>query len=143
MKPLAFLLLCSLALAEHARVIFDTDMANDCDDTGALAVLHALADRGEAEILAVVTNRKDPSNASAAACAAINGYYGRPDIPIGTDKDGAKTKSRTPSSFTPACGMNFRIKPDRTIRCPTRSRCCDACSPRPQITASPTAPSAR
>lgn len=114
MKPLAFLLLCSLALAEHARVIFDTDMANDCDDTGALAVLHALADRGEAEILAVVTNRKDPSNASAAACAAINGYYGRPDIPIGTDKDGAKTKSRTPSSFTPALRDEFphQARPD-------------------------------
>ncbi len=28
-------------------VIFDTDMANDCDDAGALAVLHALADLGE------------------------------------------------------------------------------------------------
>ena len=81
-------------------VIFDTDMASDCDDAGALAVLHALADLGEAEILAVVTNRKDKGNASAAAVDVINTYYGRPDIPIGTDKDGAKIASRNPSSFT-------------------------------------------
>ena len=32
-------------------------MAGDCDDAGALAVLHAFADRGEADILAVITNR--------------------------------------------------------------------------------------
>ena len=50
--------------ADPVRLIFDTDMANDCDDAGALAVLHALADLGEVEILAIVTNRKDPSNAS-------------------------------------------------------------------------------
>ena len=68
-----FFLLLAIALlvgkieAAPVKVIFDTDMANDCDDAGALAVLHALADLGEAEILAIVTNRKDPSNASAAA----------------------------------------------------------------------------
>ena len=50
------------------KIIFDTDMAGDCDDAGALAVLNALADRGEAEILALVTNRKCPSNSSAGAC---------------------------------------------------------------------------
>lgn len=81
------------------KIIFDTDMASDCDDAGALAVLNALADLGEAEILAVITNRKDPANASAAAVSAINTYYGRPDIPIGTDKDGIHKKGN-PSSFT-------------------------------------------
>jgi hypothetical protein len=30
-------------------VIFDTDMNGDCDDTGALALLHALQDLGEAK----------------------------------------------------------------------------------------------
>jgi inosine-uridine nucleoside N-ribohydrolase len=117
MKTLLSLLLCALCGLSHAapvRIIFDTDMANDCDDAGALAVLHALADKGEAEILAIVTNRKDPSGASAAACAAINAYYGRPDIPIGTDKDGAKTKGRTPSSYAPALRDEFphHAKPD-------------------------------
>ena len=108
------LLLANSSWGEPVRIVFDTDMANDCDDAGALAVLHALADLGEAEILAVVTNRKDPSNASAAAVAAINAWYGRPMIPIGTDKDGAKSGGKTPSSYAPALRDEFphNARPD-------------------------------
>ena len=62
-------------------VIFDTDLGYDADDAGALAVLHALADRGEAEILATVTVVGDPH--SAGALDVINTYYGRPDTPVG------------------------------------------------------------
>lgn len=102
--------------AAPVKVIFDTDMANDCDDAGALAVLHALADLGEAEILAIVTNRKDPSNASAAAADAINTWYGRGDIPIGTDKDGAtgSAKKGSPSAYCAALRDEFPhdAKPD-------------------------------
>ncbi|MEM9478146.1 MAG: nucleoside hydrolase [Verrucomicrobiota bacterium] len=102
-----FLIFATSAMADPVKLIFDTDMANDCDDAGALAVLHALADLGEVEILAVVTNRKDPAGASAAAADAINTWYGRPDIPIGTDKDGAKTRGGKPSSYTPALRDEF------------------------------------
>lgn len=57
-------------------------MGMDCDDAGALAVLHALADRGEAEILCVT---HCTSAAWGVPCIeAINRYYGRPGIPIGT-----------------------------------------------------------
>ncbi|CAA9561853.1 MAG: Inosine-uridine preferring nucleoside hydrolase [uncultured Truepera sp.] len=62
-------------------IIFDTDLGYDCDDAGALAVLHALADRGEANILATMTVVGDPH--SAGALDVINTYYGRPDIPVG------------------------------------------------------------
>ena len=34
------------------KIILDTDISPDYDDVGAMAVLHALAKRGEAEILA-------------------------------------------------------------------------------------------
>jgi hypothetical protein len=79
------LLLAGLApAAEPVRVIFDTDMETDCDDAGALAVLHALADLGECEILATVVSVRDP--ASAAAVDAINRYYHRPELPIGMVK---------------------------------------------------------
>lgn len=81
------------------KVILDTDMSGDCDDAGALAILHALADRGECELLATVVNRADLTNASAAATDATNTYYGRPDIPIGTDKIGPTALRRT-SPFT-------------------------------------------
>jgi len=63
------------------KIILDVDLAEDVDDAGALGVLHALADRGEAEILAVMVCSK---NEWVGPCAdAINTYYGRPDLPIG------------------------------------------------------------
>ncbi|NPV68414.1 MAG: nucleoside hydrolase [Anaerolineae bacterium] len=62
-------------------VILDTDFAEDVDDVGALAILHAMADKGQAEILGVMIssgNRFAPR-----AVDTINTYYGRPDIPVG------------------------------------------------------------
>jgi hypothetical protein len=67
--------------SKPVKIILDTDMATDCDDAGALAVLHAFVSLGEAEILAVVADNKD--GASIGAVAAINAFYGRPDIPLG------------------------------------------------------------
>ncbi len=63
------------------RIFFDTDMETDCDDAGALAVLHSLADLGECTILATVVSVRDP--ASAATVDAINTYHRRPGLPIG------------------------------------------------------------
>jgi hypothetical protein len=53
---------------------------------GALAMLHALADNGEATILAVMMS--DPNGESPRCTDAINTYYGRGDIPIGVRKPG-------------------------------------------------------
>jgi len=66
------------------KVIFETDMCLDVDDVGALAMLHAMANQGEAEILAVCYNEVHPD--AAAAIDAINTWYGRGDIPIGVYK---------------------------------------------------------
>lgn len=65
-------------------VILDTDMGPDCDDAGALAVLHKLADTGEARILAIGHCTSNPYGAG--CIDAINRYYRRPDIPVGTSK---------------------------------------------------------
>lgn len=88
------------------KLILDTDMSGDADDAGTLAMLHALTDLGECELLAIVTNRKDLTNASAAAVDAINTYYGRPNIPIGTDKVGPTALKRA-SEYTPALRDGF------------------------------------
>lgn len=65
-------------------VIFDTDMDSDCDDAAALAMLHALADRGEVRILATTVSSQ---HAWSVPCTdAINTYFGRPDLPIGAPK---------------------------------------------------------
>ena len=67
------------------KLIFDTDIAEDCDDVGAMAVLHALADKGELDILAMMVSM--PVEYGAPALDAINTYFRRPDIPIGTLKN--------------------------------------------------------
>ena len=66
------------------KVIFETDMCLDVDDVGALAVIHALANNREAELLAVCFNEVHPFGAS--AIDAINTWYGRGDIPVGIYK---------------------------------------------------------
>ncbi len=63
------------------RIILDTDMRGDCDDAGALGMLHALADNGECEILGVMASTTGPHVVG--AIAAINAYYGRPYLPVG------------------------------------------------------------
>lgn len=70
--------------SQPVKIIMDTDLGPDCDDAGALAVLHGLSIRGEAEILSVMCSTTSPW---CAPCAdAINTYYGCDDIPVGTLK---------------------------------------------------------
>jgi inosine-uridine nucleoside N-ribohydrolase len=63
-------------------LILDTDIGPDCDDAGALAVLHRLTARGEAEILGVTHCTSNPFGAG--CIDAINRFYNRGDIPVGT-----------------------------------------------------------
>ena len=67
--------------SEPVKVVFDTDMYTDYDDIGALAMLHAMADAGEADLLAVLQNTR--GNSGLAVVEIINRYYGRPDLPVG------------------------------------------------------------
>jgi len=87
---LAIVLLAANALAavlsaaepNTPAVIFDTDIGSDCDDAGALAVLHALADAGELRILGVIFS-SGKNRYGVGTCDAINTYYGRGDLPLG------------------------------------------------------------
>jgi hypothetical protein len=63
-------------------LILDTDIDGDCDDASALAVLHALADLGECNILGVVVSAP-PVDLGVGAVRAINHACGRPDLPVG------------------------------------------------------------
>lgn len=74
-----------------SHIIFDTDMAPDYDDVGALALLHALADFGETEILATVSSNK--CETTVPCIEVINTYFGRPDIPVGCVKGEAHDQS--------------------------------------------------
>ena len=68
-------------MTEPVNLILDTDFDTDCDDVGALAVLHALWRRGEVNPLGVVCSV--PVLWTAACAAAVNEACGRADLPVG------------------------------------------------------------
>jgi len=65
-------------------IILDTDIGPDYDDVGAMAILHALTDRGEAQPLAVISSNKDPLIVP--TIDVMNTYFGRPNLPTGAPK---------------------------------------------------------
>jgi inosine-uridine nucleoside N-ribohydrolase len=70
-------------------IIFDTDIGPDYDDVGAITLLHALADSGQANILATIASTKYP--AVTQVLSVFNTYFGRPNLPIGVPKGEAIT----------------------------------------------------
>jgi pyrimidine-specific ribonucleoside hydrolase len=93
--PVWLIFLCCLyvnynAVAQTKRVvnvIFDTDMGPDYDDVGAIAMLHALADKGEANILATIASTK--YNGVGPVLSVFNTYFRRSLIPIGVPRGDA------------------------------------------------------
>lgn len=79
----AFVLM-GLASSAQKKVILDTDPSFDPDDAGCMAMLHAMANKGECHILAMInsTNHKE----SPIAISAINQFFNRGAIPVGDYK---------------------------------------------------------
>jgi inosine-uridine nucleoside N-ribohydrolase len=88
-----YLLSVSLSIAAQEKkpvpVIFDSDMGPDYDDVGAIALLHAFADNGDAKILATIASTKY----ECVACVfnVFNTYFKKPEIPIGVPGQKAVT----------------------------------------------------
>lgn len=78
---------CQAQQKDPVPIIFDTDFGPDYDDVGAIALLHALADSGEANILATIACNKHPK--IAAALNVYNTYFNRPQLPVGVPKGNA------------------------------------------------------
>jgi inosine-uridine nucleoside N-ribohydrolase len=91
--------------SDAVRVILDTDFGNDCDDAGALAILHQMAYRGEAEILATMYPMNDSMGAP--AIDAVNTYYGKPNIPVGTYKGHYEYKGKHNDFYNSRLVNNF------------------------------------
>jgi pyrimidine-specific ribonucleoside hydrolase len=66
------------------NIIFDTDMGPDYDDVGAIVILHAMADKGEAKVLATMASTN--YEGVVAVLSIFNTYFKRPNIPIGVPK---------------------------------------------------------
>lgn len=69
---------------QAVSLILDTDIGPDYDDVGAIAVMHALADRGEVKPLAVISSNKN--GLTVPVIDVLNTYFGRPDLPSGVPK---------------------------------------------------------
>jgi purine nucleosidase len=95
---LLLLLACAVAFGQ-VPVIFDTDMGNDIDDALALALLHALENRGECRIIAVTITKDNPW--AAPYIDIVNTFYGRPGIPIGMVKGSGVTPEDSPMIRVP------------------------------------------
>jgi inosine-uridine nucleoside N-ribohydrolase len=80
-KVLAAILLLAGACFSARPVIFDTDMGNDVDDALALAMLHALTDRGECRLIGVTLTNGNP--AAVPYVQMVNQFYGRGELPLG------------------------------------------------------------
>lgn len=70
--------------SKPVNIIIDTDIGPDYDDVGALAVLHALSDKGLAHPLAVMASNKN--ELVAPSIDVLNTFFGRSDLPIGAPK---------------------------------------------------------
>ncbi len=87
---IVFLLFNSASFAQKASVkkpvpiIFDTDIGPDYDDVGAITMLHAFADSGQANILATIASDKYAKVSQ--VLSVFNTYFNRPNIPIAVPK---------------------------------------------------------
>jgi inosine-uridine nucleoside N-ribohydrolase len=84
---------CSLFAQKQqpVSIIFDTDIAPDYDDVGAMALLHAFADKGEAKILATISS--NAFETTAPTLSVLNTYFNRPGIPVGITKTALPDKN--------------------------------------------------
>lgn len=96
------------------KVILDTDIGGDCDDAGALALLHKLCNLGEAELLAVTHCMNSPYDAG--CIDAINTYFGR-SVPVGINYAEPLRKGEV---YAEALSREFpnRFHPDRNPAVP-------------------------
>ena len=63
------------------RILLDTDIESDVDDVGAIAMVHALADRGEIALLGILVCAQNPW--STLCVDRLNHYFRRPELPLG------------------------------------------------------------
>lgn len=71
-------------VSEPVRLILDTDMGPDYDDVGAMAVMYALADKGEVQVLATLSSNKDER--SVPCIEVLNTYFRHSEMPVGAPK---------------------------------------------------------
>ena len=98
------------------NVIFDTDMWSDIDDPLALAMLHALQDRHEINLVAVTVSTGIKWCAS--YVDLVDTFYGHPQIPVGLVHEGIDLegfrKKFPPAAFWPPTRFTEILSEEKT-----------------------------
>ena len=79
--------------ASPVKVIIDTDLDSDVDDVGAMAMLYNLHNASIIELVGIIVTSDDPY--APVCAAAMNTFYGVPDIPIGFLKNQPELKNHS------------------------------------------------
>jgi hypothetical protein len=99
------------------NLIIDSDMAIDADDVGDHAIMWALANRGEVNVLAIIAS--SANDYSAPTMRAIARYYGHPNVPIGANKGSTPNiNSSATSVFTQQITNKFGTPGDTRANYP-------------------------
>lgn len=69
---------------QPVSLILDTDLGPDYDDVGAMALMYALADSGQAHVLATLSSNHD--ELVIPCVEVLNTYFNRPEMPVGAPK---------------------------------------------------------
>ena len=91
-------------------IILDTDIGSSTDDLFAMEMLYRYEEQGLCRLLGVVVDRMGED---CAACADVmNTYFGRPDLPIGLERNGIENPSvwidyRAVPTYTTADGRQM------------------------------------
>ncbi|MDF9830930.1 nucleoside hydrolase [Parabacteroides sp. PF5-6] len=128
-KACWFLVLCCTVLigcnslgksveTNKVNLILDTDLGPDYDDVGAMAVMHALADSGQVNILATISCNKDERVIP--CIEVLNFYFKRPDIPIGAPKglDAPSFTTWHQTKWTDALPAHYPHRTKKTTNAP-------------------------
>jgi inosine-uridine nucleoside N-ribohydrolase len=75
------------------KVILDADIDSDVDDVGALAMLLNMHKAGTIELTGIIVTSDDPF--APVCAAAINKFYGLPEIPVGFLKNQTELKNHS------------------------------------------------
>jgi hypothetical protein len=103
-------------MGDSINLILDTDIGPDCDDAGALALLHILSKRKNITIHAI-TNCTSNSYA-AGTIDAINLWYGQKNIPVGTfEKDGFLSDEDT-QTYNKYITLNYKNRYIPPVKAP-------------------------
>ena len=91
---------------EPVNLILDTDIGPDCDDAGALTLLHLLARKRTVNFLAMTNCTSNPYGAG--TIDAINLYHGMESIPVGTFEKSGFLEDGFSQKYNKFITLNYR-----------------------------------